>query len=161
MTFQSQPAPLLEFRSDGTTATTALELPMPIPRTVRIVKYFTIFSAAALFGLVASSALPLIRATRFDFQFDWAAGTAVLALLASGPSPMQIVRYITIFSAAASFGPAVSVVAPIAATDASCLAWILDLTGRQAPRRSCSADRHQAPCKSRGISRFSRQRRFF
>ena len=30
-------------------------------------------------------------------------------------------------------------VAPIAATDASCLAWILDLTGRRAPRRSCSA----------------------
>ena len=34
--FQSQPAPLLEFRSDSTTGTTALELPVPIPRTVRI-----------------------------------------------------------------------------------------------------------------------------
>ena len=56
---------------------------------------------------------------------------------------MQIVRYITIFSAATIFGLAVSLVAPIAiaiaATDTSCLAWILDLTGRQAPRRSCSA----------------------
>ena len=41
---------------------------------------------------------------------------------------MQIVRYITIFSAATIFGLVASLVAPIAATDASCLAWILDLT---------------------------------
>ena len=68
VTFQSQPAPLLEFRSDGTTATTALELPGSIPRTVRIVKYFTIFSAAAIFGLVASPALPLIRGDSLRFS---------------------------------------------------------------------------------------------
>jgi hypothetical protein len=68
VTFQSQSAPLLEFRSDGTTATTALELPVSIPRTVRIVKYFTIFSAAAIFGLVASPALPLIRGDSLRFS---------------------------------------------------------------------------------------------
>ena len=65
------------------------------------------------------------------------------------------------FSAATIFGLAVSLVAPVAAADASCLAWISHLAGRQAPRRPSSADRHQAPCKSRGISRFSRRRRFF
>ena len=54
-----------------------------------------------------------------------------------------------------------SLVAPVAAADASCLAWISDLAGRQAPRRPSSTDRHQAPCKSRGISRFSQRRRFF
>ena len=61
----------------------------------------------------------------------------------------------------------VSLVAPVAAADdASCLAWISHLAGRQAPRRPSSADRHQAPCKSRDISRFlggedfSQQRRF-
>ena len=54
-----------------------------------------------------------------------------------------------------------SLVAPVAAADASCLAWISDLTGRQAPRRPSSVDRHQAPCKSRGILRFSQRRRFF
>ena len=65
------------------------------------------------------------------------------------------------FSAATIFRLAVSLVAPVAAADASCLAWISDLTGRQTPRRPSSADRHQAPCKSRGISQFSRRRRFF
>jgi hypothetical protein len=41
---------------------------------------------------------------------------------------MQIVRYITILSAATIFGLTASLVAPIAAADASCLAWIMDLT---------------------------------
>ena len=41
---------------------------------------------------------------------------------------MQIMRYVTIFSAATVFGLTVSLVAPVAATDSSCLAWILDLT---------------------------------
>ena len=44
-------APLLELRSDGTTETTALELPVPIPRTVRIVKYFTVYSVATILVL--------------------------------------------------------------------------------------------------------------
>ena len=139
MTFQSQPASLLEFQSDGTTGTTALELPVPVPRTVRIAKYFTIFSAAAIWSCRLPCAAADSGRLASIFNFDWAAGTAVLVLLASGPSPMQIVRYITIFSAATIFGLAVSLVAPIAAADASCLAWILDLTGRQAPRRSWSA----------------------
>ena len=65
------------------------------------------------------------------------------------------------FSAATIFGLAVSLVAPVAAADASCLAWISHLTGRQAPRRLSSVDRHQAPCKSRGVLRFSQRRRFF
>ena len=39
------------------------------------------------------------------------------------------------------------------------LASIFDLTGRQAPRRSISADWHQAPCKSRGNLRSSRRQK--
>ena len=44
-----------------------------------------------------------------------------------------------------------SLVAPVAAADASWLAWISDLTGREAARRPSCVDRHQAPGKSRGI----------
>jgi hypothetical protein len=80
VTFQSRPASLLEFRSDGTTGTTALELPVPIPRIVRIVKYFTIFSAAAIFGLVALPALPLIRGDSLRFSIrlgGWHRSTSV------------------------------------------------------------------------------------
>ena len=158
-------------------------------------------------------------ASIFNLQSDWTAGTTILALLASGPSPMRIVRYIAIFlggddflalpSLSSPLSPPLmraasrgfhiwldgrhrgsrvprtdikrhanravfrdfldfsqrrrflaSLVAPVAAADASCLAWISDLTGRQEPRRPSSVDRHQAPCKSRGISRSSQRRRF-
>ena len=63
-------APLLELRSDGTTETTALELPVPIPRTVRIAKYFTIFSVATIFGLVASPPCAAADSGRFASIFD-------------------------------------------------------------------------------------------
>ena len=53
-----------------------------------------------------------------------------------------------------------SFVAPVAAADTSRLVWISDLTGRHAPRRPSSVDRHQAPCKLRGLSRFPQRRRF-
>ena len=46
------------------------------------------------------------------------AGTAILTLLASGPSPTRIVWCVTIFSAATIFGLAVSLVAPVDAADA-------------------------------------------
>ena len=53
--FGPSKAPLLELRSDdGATGTMALELPVPILRTVRIVKYFTLLSAATIFGLAVS-----------------------------------------------------------------------------------------------------------
>ena len=59
--FGPSKAPLLEFRFGGMAGTTALEWPVPIPRTVRTVKYFAIFSVATIFGLVAFPALPLIQ----------------------------------------------------------------------------------------------------
>ena len=100
-----------------------------------------------------------------DYGSDLTTGTAALVFRGLTSSAMQIARYLAIFSAAkifsvaTIFGLTVSLVAPIAATDASCLAWILDLTGRRAPRRSCSAGWRQAPRRSRGISRFSRRQK--
>ena len=157
-------APLLELRSDGATETTALELPVPIPRTVRIAKHFTIFSVATIFCLVASPALPLIRGASlrssiFNLTGRLAPRYSRYSHLVQAPcESCGISRF---FSEAAIFGLAVSLVAPVAAADASCLAWISHLAGRQAPRLPSSADRHQAPCKSRGISRLCRRRRFF
>ena len=116
---------------------------------MRIVRYITIFRGADDFWPYRLSRRPCRRRwcelPRLDFRSDWTTGTAALVFRGLTSSAMQIARYLTIFSAAeifsaaTIFGLTVSLVAPVAAAGASCLAWILDLAGRQAPRRSCPA----------------------
>ena len=135
---------------------------------MRIVRYIAIFSAATIFGLAVSFIAPVAAAD--------ASCLAWISHLAGRQAPLHPSsadrhqapcksRAISRLSRRRRFSQRrrflASLVAPVAAADASCLAWISDLTGRQAPRRPSSVDRHQAPCKSRGISRFSRRRRFF
>ena len=105
---------------------------------MRIVRYITIFLGGDDFWPCRLSHRPCRRRwcelPRLDFRSDWTTGTAALVFRGLTPSAMQIARYLTIFSAAeifsaaTIFGLTASLVAPIAAADASCLAWIIDLT---------------------------------
>ena len=115
-------------RSDGTTETTALELPVPIPRTEEPCGSRQLYGFLGGDDCWSCRRLPCAAADSgrlasiFNLTGRLAPRYSRYSHLDQAPyEPCGISWF---FSAAAIFGLAASLIAPVAAAGASCLAWI-------------------------------------